>query len=764
MNRAVLASVLIFGACFSKPGFRDRDAGADDDGAHDVMPDGGPIPPRAAPHIAAGHHHACAIDATTRLYCWGDNTFGQLGETTALQSGMPLVPFAAMPDLWTSVSAGDQHTCGIRNNTLYCWGDNNHQQSGGANAPNVITLQAVAVRVIAGRQSTCAIDTMGRILCFGQIDPNLPELGQITQIGPTQLADWADISLGTTHACALSNLGKAACWGNNDNRQLGDTGPDRSVPAAAVLPISFVQISANERATCGVTATHELKCFGSNATGLLSDQLSGSDPGTATAVTIGTPAIAWTSIALGYDHACGIAGTSVYCYGVSSSGAMGNGFAGHAAPVQITMPAGFGAATEVVAGEGFSCARDAAAKVTCWGANRYGENGDGTIASTSTPYPVNLGLAPTDVVQSVTTGDSHSCALIRPASGATTVKCWGDNRSRQVDGTTTQYFVGAATSQTALSSISAGEQHTCGVTSTGGNIVCWGNNAEKQLASPAGNGTSILDHGMLGIETFAQVSAGSTSTCAVTLPGKDLYCWGTTPGFGAVMVPTMRNNAAHDWSEVAVGSGFGVGKVDTMEMGGFGDGCKFGQAAGSTFTHAFPATVSNALNGPYTIAVAQSQGEHVCVMLPGLVRCWGSNASHQIDSDVTSSCLGPVEAEALTVGMQWAAPAAGVIGAAGAHTCAIVEEVAAQADARRLYCWGYNPGNLGFLESNGGFPRRAASLIVSQFATGPNHICAIGKLSAGQSQEQVYCWGLNRTGEVGNGSRFHETPVLVTIP
>ncbi len=763
MTRTALLSLTLLAACFSKPGFRDRDAGPGGD-AIDVMPDGGPIPPPTPPRLAAGHHHACAIDASTKLYCWGDNSFGQLGETSLLATGTPRIPFAAMPDQWTSVSAGDQHTCGIRNGTLYCWGDNNHEQSGGSSPPNVINLQAVAARVVAGRQSTCAIDTMSRILCFGQIDPNQPALGQITQIGPTQLTDWSNISLGTTHACALSNLGKAACWGDNDNRQLGDTDPDRTVAAAAVLPILFVQIAANERAMCGVTATHELKCLGSNATGLLSDKLSGSDQGTPTAVTVGTAAIAWTSIALGYDHACGIAGTAVYCYGVNTSGAMGNGFTGHAVPAPITMPAGFGTVTEVVAGEGFSCARDAAGKVTCWGSNKVGENGDGTIASTSDPVMVNLGLVAGDDVASVTVGDNHSCALIRPMSGTSTVKCWGDNRSREVDMSATQFFTTPSTSQSALSSISAGEQHTCGVTSTGGNIICWGSNAQKQIAAPGGNGSTTLNHGTLGIEAFAQVSAGSTSTCAVTLPGKDLYCWGTVAGVGDVMTPMMRNNSAHDWSEVAMGSGFGIGKVDTMELSGFGDGCKFGQASGSSFTHMLPATVASDLSGAYTIGAAQSQGEHVCVRYPNVIRCWGSNANHQLDAGSTTGCFANINPEDLINPMVWAPPAPGVIGAASAHTCAIVEETPAQNDTRRLYCWGYNPGSLGFQEANGGNPRRAASLIVSQFSTGANHICAIGKTTGVQSQEQVYCWGQNRMGEVGNGSRFHETPVFAVIP
>jgi hypothetical protein len=222
------------------------------------------------------------------------------------------------------------------------------------------------------------------------------------------------------------------------------------------------------------------------------------------------------------------------------------------------------------------------------------------------------------------------------------------------------------------------------------------------------------------------------------------------------------------WTAIAIGSGFGVGKVNADELGAFGDPCKFGKSSG-TFPHDNPAPLTANLALPFTLAAAQSQGEHVCALLTGttepFIRCWGSNLSHQITTGATTPpCNLNLSPPALGGVRKWAAPGPGRISAASGHTCAIVDETPAQVGGNRVYCWGYNPGTLGFDPFNVGMPSRAAvALVATQVATGPNHLCAIGRMP-GDTQDQVYCWGQNRTGEVGNGSRFHDTPVLAMFP
>jgi hypothetical protein len=71
------------------------------------------------------HGHDCAWTAAGDLYCWGDNTFGQLGDgTTTLRTGVVKATAAGGPV--KSASAGNRQTCAVRaaDGRLVCWGWN----------------------------------------------------------------------------------------------------------------------------------------------------------------------------------------------------------------------------------------------------------------------------------------------------------------------------------------------------------------------------------------------------------------------------------------------------------------------------------------------------------------------------------------------------------------------------------------------------------------------------------------------------------------
>ena len=78
---------------------------------------------------AGSEFHSCAETTTKRAFCWGDNTFGQLGDGTTTTR---LVPVAVAGGLYFSqVGAGDLHTCGkAGNGTVYCWGDGTYGELG----------------------------------------------------------------------------------------------------------------------------------------------------------------------------------------------------------------------------------------------------------------------------------------------------------------------------------------------------------------------------------------------------------------------------------------------------------------------------------------------------------------------------------------------------------------------------------------------------------------------------------------------------------
>ena len=128
--------------------------------------------------VVTGLYHTCAIKSDKSLWCWGGNTAGQLGNSSApilaqgSQGGVSIPLQVA--GVWKSISSGLAHTCGIMNDlSLWCWGDNSSGQLGdgtqiSASAPVAAVAPGQAwASVSAGSAHTCALATDGTIWCWG---------------------------------------------------------------------------------------------------------------------------------------------------------------------------------------------------------------------------------------------------------------------------------------------------------------------------------------------------------------------------------------------------------------------------------------------------------------------------------------------------------------------------------------------------------------------------------------------------------------------
>jgi hypothetical protein len=186
----------------------------------------------------------------------------------------------------------------------------------------------------------------------------------------------------------------------------------------------------------------------------------------------------------------------------------------------------------------------------------------------------------------------------------------------------------------------------------------------------------------------------------------------------------MVSNTSHAWSDVVLGSGFAAGIVDGIEIGAFGRRCPYGEPLmdANPDLPAQIGAIGDLMAGarPYQLAAAQSQGEHLCVHvipssgLPAVVRCWGSNDRHQIDTTSAGGCY----AQSLVQppgNVAWARlPGPGTISIAGSHSCAI-GELNGAATARRVFCWGADDTKmLGFGQNTNGTPIKVNDLIVAK--------------------------------------------------
>jgi alpha-tubulin suppressor-like RCC1 family protein len=301
----------------------------------------------AAVQIAAGGAHGCALLDTGGLVCWGRNAFGQLGDGTTTPSSVPVA--VAIIDDAEEVTAGDAHTCALRaSSTVECWGSNAFGQLGTGSGdaqellPAPLSLLDV-LEVAAGKEHTCALRANGEVFCWGRDDGD-GRLGRLPgdPVQPVPMAvegltDAVALALGDEHSCARRQGGAVACWGSNAQAQLGDL--DLGPMGQRYMPRDVADIAAA------------------------------------------------TAIDGGAFHTCAVVGDELLCWGFNGAGQLGNGTT-DLAPLPVTVNNIFGVST-VAAGRGHTCAIEGTA-VRCWGFNETGQVGDGSRTDRTLPRSVRL--------------------------------------------------------------------------------------------------------------------------------------------------------------------------------------------------------------------------------------------------------------------------------------------------------------------------------------------------------------------------------------
>lgn len=213
--------------------------------------------------LSAGTRHSCALvreedAAAGAVFCWGDDSFGQLGHG---ELGTTALPPALVEGLEaTAIAAGPHHSCAVdMAGDVWCWGRNERGELGAGDAsraePAPVALDDVAL-VFAGGESG---------LSFG---------GELDTVTP-----------GAAHSCAIDREGRAFCWGDNSAGQLGlPAGAIEREPVATHPELRFRDLALGGRFTCGVTTAEELLCWGNNSLGQLGRTGEGSHEPTPVAV------------------------------------------------------------------------------------------------------------------------------------------------------------------------------------------------------------------------------------------------------------------------------------------------------------------------------------------------------------------------------------------------------------------------------------------------------------------------------------------------
>lgn len=339
--------------------------------------------------------------------------------------------------------------------------------------------------VTAGGHTSCALTVSGRAFCWGRgTDGQLGNGGETSESAPVPVAGglhFTSLASGYYHTCGLTGAGTAYCWGARHERhgQLGNGGTSGSVrPVAVDARENFVQLSAGQMHTCGLTAQGTAFCWGDNRWGQLGD---GTTTRRATPVPV-SGSERFASLGAGALHTCGVTGDGrVLCWGDNFFGSVTGDPRAHTpdtcnaggdqrctlVPHQVRTDQRF---TTVDGGDALTCGGTDRGAWWCWGGSAQ-----------EALLPSEIGPGPGVVV--VVAGSSHTCAL--SAGGG--VSCRGGNNLGQLGiGVESEFSPGPVLvpGDRSYRSLAAGMFHSCAVTREGV-AYCWGGNRDGQL----GNGS-----------------------------------------------------------------------------------------------------------------------------------------------------------------------------------------------------------------------------------------------------------------------------------
>lgn len=350
------------------------------------------------------------------------------------------------------------------------------------------------------------------------------------------------LSAGLTHTCYTN--GTTYCWGLNAAGQLGDGSTNTALSPTAVSTSGVLSgktvasAPAGQSHTCAVTTSGSAYCWGEGSLGQLGNA-STSDSSIPVAVSVSGVLSGKTVLTVaGFTlHTCAIASDNkVYCWGGNSDGQLGNATtSSSSSPVTVSTAGVLSGKvmTRISSGDAFTCALASDGRVYCWGNNADGQLGDATMSDSSSPVAVSVsGVLSGKTITAITTGQDHTCAL----DSAGLVYCWGEGLEGQLGrGSTTDSSTPVAVSTSGVlsgktvTSINAGEDHTCAIT-TEGRVYCWGSGVYGQLGNGSTGGIStspvaVSTAGVMNGKTATAVTGGEHHTCALT-DDVAIYCWG----------------------------------------------------------------------------------------------------------------------------------------------------------------------------------------------------------------------------------------------
>jgi alpha-tubulin suppressor-like RCC1 family protein len=529
-------------------------------------------------------------------------------------------------------------------------------------------------------------------------------------------------------ACAITDGGRVACWGDGGYGTLGyGTNVDyRTAPGYVSGLTDAVQISCSERG----------------------------------------------------NHVCAArANGSAVCWGHNGSGQLGDGStADRNVPVPVT---GLTGVAQVAAGTDFSCALLATGEVRCWGNGANGRLGRGSTSSSSTPVPVvagDTGSGNLTGVAFIASGTAHACAVLG-AAGNGRVVCWGYGANGRLGsggtgdqsspgfvhglgntGTCTAANPSGCFSNAVMSA--AGDDVTL-LVQKGGAASSFGNDTSGESGNGGGGNFPKRVTGVSGTGTLDDaewVAMAWNHGCAVRRSSQGV-CWGAAgygrlgdtagPGTNEPAPVPLADGAAY--TQIDGGDEYSCGLLTSGTVRCWGHNWQGQIGDGSLTDRSSPVDVSGARG----IVEADSGFDHTCVVnSSGAVYCAGWNGDSQLGTGDTTDYWGMARVQGITDAVD--------VASGQYSTCALRK-------TGGVRCWGYDAEGENGDGTLANPTVRATPIDVVgvsnavEIAGGELHFCAlVDPPPVGDGVTQVWCWGWNGNGQLGDGTTTNRpTPVQV---
>jgi alpha-tubulin suppressor-like RCC1 family protein len=349
----------------------------------------------ASVNVAAGSFHTMLLKTGGTLWAWGDNTSGQLGDSTTTNKSSS-TQVGTETD-WTAVKGGyAPQTVAIKSNgTLWAWGNNSGGQLGDGttvskSSPTQVETATNWSTISAGDSHTVAIKTDGTLWAWG--NNGYGQLGNGTttqQYSPIQIGtatNWSAVAAGQFHTVAIKTDGTLWAWGWNLSGQLGDgTIADKPSPIQIGTAVNWSYVAAGYAHTIALRSDGTLWAWGLNSNGQLGDS---STTAIFSPKKVGTGS-SWSVVASGDSHIIAIMsdGTLWTC-GKNDNGQLGDG-----TTTQKNDLTKIGSATSwtaIAGGARHTVALQSDGTVWAWGDNSKGQLGDGTTTNRLSPGQLSI--------------------------------------------------------------------------------------------------------------------------------------------------------------------------------------------------------------------------------------------------------------------------------------------------------------------------------------------------------------------------------------